>query len=309
MQRISESMIESCLQEEAAMSSPLQQVLAIPEVLGLLDAFAQLTGTRVCLFKSNHFEPTGEGKAISRFCQMIKSVPTGFEGCLQSDKQAMETVLSPAYAQPGAFYCYQCHMKLWECIVPVSREGEKPLGYLMLGQVAPEKFSEAEWFWIKEEVSSWSDGHKLDLAELYSARRELIYLNQERFRAACKFLSVLANFLVSAKLVQSILPDRVELIRQLIAEKGVCLTELSQKLQLSPAYISDFYKEATGETLSQYYQRQRFQKAQKLLLETELTIKEIALELGYSDQNYFSRCFKKKFHLSPGQYRAQNRKS
>ncbi|HOB22033.1 MAG TPA: helix-turn-helix domain-containing protein, partial [Bacillota bacterium] len=38
-------------------------------------------------------------------------------------------------------------------------------------------------------------------------------------------------------------------------------------------------------------------------------IKEIALELGYSDQNYFSRCFKKKFHLSPGQYRAQNRKS
>ena len=45
MQRISESMIESCLQEEAAMSSPLQQVLAIPEVLGLLDAFAQLTGT------------------------------------------------------------------------------------------------------------------------------------------------------------------------------------------------------------------------------------------------------------------------
>ena len=292
------------------MSSALQQVLSIPEVQELLSSFAKLTGTRVCLFKRNHFEPIGEGKEISHFCQLIKSVPTGFKKCLASDQRAMETVCSPNFSEPGSFHRYQCHMKLWECVVPVLGEGEAPVGYLMLGQVAPQKFSEDEWAWIEEQVKSWPDGEKLDLEELRHARRELITLKTERFEAACKFLSVLANFLVSAKLVRSILPDRVEVIRKLIAQRGsVSLEELGAELELNPAYVSAFYKKATGETITQYSLRLRLDEAQKLLVKSDLTIGEIALDLGFSDQNYFSRCFKKHFGLSPGKYRALSRKS
>lgn len=292
------------------MRSALQQVLSIPEVQELLSSFAELTGTRVCLFKTNHFEPIGEGKEISRFCQLIKSVPTGFEKCLTSDRSAMETVCNPNFSEPGSFHRYKCHMKLWECVVPVLGEGETPVGYLMLGQVAPQKFTDEEWAWIGERVTSWPDGNQLDLEELLLARKELITLKTERFEAACKFLSVLANFLVSAKLVRSILPDRVEVIRKLIAERGtVSLEELGEQLELNPAYVSAFYKQATGETITQYSLRLRLDEAQKLLVKSDLTIGEIALDLGFSDQNYFSRCFKKHFGLSPGKYRTLNRKA
>ena len=48
----------------------------------------------------------------------------------------------------------------------------------------------------------------------------------------------------------------------------------------------------------------RLREAQKLLLEnSELTISEIAYKVGFNDPNYFSRTFRKTFHLSPTDFR------
>lgn len=46
-----------------------------------------------------------------------------------------------------------------------------------------------------------------------------------------------------------------------------------------------------------------------MLCETELSIKEISAEIGYNDQNYFSRIFKNKFGISPTDFRNTNRNS
>ena len=45
------------------------------------------------------------------------------------------------------------------------------------------------------------------------------------------------------------------------------------------------------------------EKAKKLLVDSSLIIKEIAQNVGYNDQNYFSKAFKQKYGLSPSEFR------
>ena len=68
-------------------------------------------------------------------------------------------------------------------------------------------------------------------------------------------------------------------------------------------------KEETGETFINYVTDRRLEKGRLMLCETELSIKEISAEIGYNDQNYFSRIFKNKFGISPTDFRNTNRNS
>ncbi|MBP3742789.1 MAG: helix-turn-helix transcriptional regulator, partial [Treponema sp.] len=60
------------------------------------------------------------------------------------------------------------------------------------------------------------------------------------------------------------------------------------------------------ETFINFVSDKRLEKARQLLESTDLSIKEITAEVGYNDQNYFSRIFKNKYGLSPKEYRKVN---
>ena len=72
---------------------------------------------------------------------------------------------------------------------------------------------------------------------------------------------------------------------------------------VSSFYLSKLFKEEKGETFINYISDKRLEKSRQLLSETNLSIKEITAEIGYNDQNYFSRIFKSKYGLSPKEYR------
>ena len=55
-------------------------------------------------------------------------------------------------------------------------------------------------------------------------------------------------------------------------------------------------------TLREYVEDRRIRKAVNLLVETDLTLSEIAYECGFSSQSYFSYAFKKKMNLTPREY-------
>ena len=75
---------------------------------------------------------------------------------------------------------------------------------------------------------------------------------------------------------------------------------------VSSFYLSKLFKEEKGETFINYISDKRLEKSRQLLEQTELSIKEITAEVGYNDQNYFSRIFKSKYGLSPKEYRKVN---
>ena len=72
---------------------------------------------------------------------------------------------------------------------------------------------------------------------------------------------------------------------------------------VSSFYLSKLFKEEKGETFINYISDKRLEKSRQLLESTEYSIKEITAEVGYNDQNYFSRIFKSKYGLSPKEYR------
>ncbi|MCI5829295.1 MAG: AraC family transcriptional regulator [Treponema sp.] len=84
------------------------------------------------------------------------------------------------------------------------------------------------------------------------------------------------------------------------------LEDVAASVGVSPFYMSKLFKEEMGETFINYVTDKRLDKTKKLLAETDLSIKEIAGQTGYSDQNYFSRQFKNKFGISPTDFRNTN---
>lgn len=82
---------------------------------------------------------------------------------------------------------------------------------------------------------------------------------------------------------------------------------LSDMAQMSPSTLRRLFKEHTGKSPGEFISDLRMVTAARLLLISNERISAVAYELGYSDQNYFNRLFKKTFGVSPGRYRKQSR--
>lgn len=78
---------------------------------------------------------------------------------------------------------------------------------------------------------------------------------------------------------------------------------------LSYKYLEAVFKTSFRVTMQQYHRSCQMQEACRLLRMTEMTVGEIASELGYADMLYFSRCFSAKIGVCPTQYRKSALKS
>ncbi|WP_273545580.1 helix-turn-helix domain-containing protein [Paenibacillus caui] len=85
--------------------------------------------------------------------------------------------------------------------------------------------------------------------------------------------------------------------------RPITIEELAQTLGLNRKYFAELFKSAAGMPPQQYLSRYRMSKACELLESSELSIKEIAYSVGYTDQLLFSRMFKKIIGMSPSDYR------
>lgn len=84
--------------------------------------------------------------------------------------------------------------------------------------------------------------------------------------------------------------------------EDISLQSLSDYVCLSPTYFSAVFKEYVGETFIEFLTRTRIEKAKEILLAGSSKIYEVALKVGYTDQRYFSKVFKKYTGVNPGDY-------
>lgn len=78
---------------------------------------------------------------------------------------------------------------------------------------------------------------------------------------------------------------------------------LAGKLNISPGYLSGLLKVLTGQNTHQHIQNKVIEKAKEKLSTTDLSVGEIAYELGFEHPQSFSKLFKTKTNLSPSEFR------
>ncbi|NNV07600.1 response regulator [Geobacillus sp. MMMUD3] len=92
-------------------------------------------------------------------------------------------------------------------------------------------------------------------------------------------------------------------IQKHFSQSELTLESVAQFLNVSPVYLSRMIKQELGISFVHLLTKLRMTKAVELLLSTELSIHEIAEQVGYDTQHYFSTAFKKVMGVSPNQYR------
>ncbi|EES72130.1 response regulator receiver domain protein [Paenibacillus sp. oral taxon 786 str. D14] len=125
---------------------------------------------------------------------------------------------------------------------------------------------------------------------------------------------------ICMKLKQSIATDRQSSYNKLVDEAkeyilahygdhDISIAKVCQHLHISTGYFSNIFKKETKTTFVNYLMGVRMDAAQDLLATTDLKAFEIAERVGFADPNYFSFCFRKKFGISPKEYRIGARSS
>lgn len=111
------------------------------------------------------------------------------------------------------------------------------------------------------------------------------------------FLDFKNHFNPDVYKAQQILSNRLE--------ASFTIKDLAKALNLSPRHLARLFKHHTGQTIQSYRDKIRLEHGEKLLLHSEMSIKEIAVQCGFENARQFIRLWKTKKGCPPGQFRNQ----
>lgn len=100
--------------------------------------------------------------------------------------------------------------------------------------------------------------------------------------------------------------EEIEMIRSFILQhynQDISLNMIAQNMHMSTSYISRFFKEKTGQNITEYIKEIKLSEAEKLLTTTNDSVEKIAGLIGYNTTHYFIKQFKEKYGETPTVYR------
>lgn len=104
---------------------------------------------------------------------------------------------------------------------------------------------------------------------------------------------------------QILCEQAMHIIEKEYADSELSLIGVSSRINVSPNYLSALIKKETGMSFIDSLTKKRIETARGLVTGSSMKVREIAERCGYSDQHYFSYCFKKFCGVSPNQMRQQ----
>jgi AraC-like DNA-binding protein len=85
--------------------------------------------------------------------------------------------------------------------------------------------------------------------------------------------------------------------------EDISMEEMARKLHVHPSHLMRAFKKEQGITISHYRNLRRIKEAKELILFSNLSMTEIAIMIGFSNPQYFSKLFKEIEGVTPVEYR------
>ena len=145
--------------------------------------------------------------------------------------------------------------------------------------------------------------------ELEQVLEKLYQISMERTEyAKCKQIELIYRFFSfllqnSTKQSEYDMSESAKIIIDYNFFRAITVQEIAHTLHMDSAYLTRIFTQKYGIAPKEYLIDRKIEYAKKLLRESDASIKEIAISVGYDDQLYFSRIFKKKEGLPPLKYR------
>ena len=225
---------------------------------------------------------------------MIQTNKENRKECLKNDRIAFERV-----KETGEIAVYRCVHGLFEAVAPIYHY-DIISGFLMMGQVCDNKEQHADQLVnsLKKVVKD-----KQTIEDVFLNIKEV---PKELFDSYIMIMRVIAEYVTGTNRLFFGNANQAELIMKYMKQNyasKITLAVLSEKFSCSQSMLVKCFKKEYGTTIMNALMDIRLQKAAQRLKSDRRTLKEIANDCGFTEQNYFSKSFAKKYGCSPSEYR------
>lgn len=144
---------------------------------------------------------------------------------------------------------------------------------------------------------------------LVSRIRNLIEQRKKYHKAFQTQLAVKASDLNITSLDEKFIQNAIRYVEENISRPDFSVEELSRELGISRAHIYKKIPSLTGKSPLEFIRTIRLQQAAQLLEKSQLTVAEIAYQVGFNNPKYFARCFKEEYQVLPSVYASAKRET
>ncbi|WP_078435051.1 helix-turn-helix domain-containing protein [Metabacillus halosaccharovorans] len=132
------------------------------------------------------------------------------------------------------------------------------------------------------------------------------YRERQRYWYELCELSLKEILLLIAQRQEQALDSRIEEVLHILSKQmkdSISINKLAKSVNLSPSRLSHLFKENVGHSILDTLKQMRLNQAALLLEHTDRSASEIAYEVGYQNYNYFAIHFRKRYGVSPREYK------
>lgn len=257
--------------------------------------FTEATNINATFIKNDFtalISPVFEPIISQKYCRNIQALKNGHCKCIASDKE-----LFLKCAKSRKTEVHVCHAGLVDIAVPIILE-ENIVGFLLLGQMKDNKpFCEIE------KLTKDLNPNLSELEELY---KQLPVFEPKKIDSIVNVAEILAKYLLLENSLFSTYGFSVASATDYInnnLQNHLTVEKISRKSGVSKNTLYREFKKEFNMSVFEYIIKKRIEKAESLLLKTNLSVEEIAVQTGFSTSSYFGSVFKKEKGVSPLKYR------
>ncbi len=257
------------------------------KLLNLLENFYVLTGMKICIFDPDGNEVCYYPERLSPFCEHIRKNKEINEKCLKCDRLALNECRKTKQAK-----IYTCHAGLTECVTPITVNGAIK-GFIAIGQIRENESA----------VFPAEYGNKKELKRLYDV---LSVIPRSKTESALYILNACAEYEYLKKYVSEFSEAFNVRLQRFINEntdKDLSVDALCREFAMTRRELYYEIKKGFDTTPGELVKEFRLRYATELLRGSEMPVFRIAEKAGIFDYNYFSKIFKKRYGVSPREYR------